>query len=108
VYPSTTSPVTPVVVARTAPGTTRTATKGYMLIVGGGSLATPDEILTNKLYMGPTAAVPNTADTETDFLVTTEPGSDAVPFYVSQEVTYADPVATGYTITITFTVTQNT
>jgi len=29
-----------------------------------------------------------------------------VPFYVSQSVAYTDAIATGYTITITFTVTE--
>ena len=89
---------------------TEDATKGYMLIVGDGSLAAPDYILTNELKMGDTATVPNDADVLTTFL-TTGAGPiapTAVPFYVSQTATYADPVQSGYTITITFTVTQNT
>lgn len=84
-------------------------TAGYMLIVGNGTLAAPDYILTNKLQMGATVAVPNTADTLTTFL-TTGAGPiapTAVPFYVSQTATYADAVQTGYTITITFTVLPN-
>jgi len=83
-------------------------TKGYMLIEGTGNLTDPQYILTNKLYMGPTAAVPYTADVLTTFLDESAPGTYSVPFYVSQEVTYADPVADGYTITITFTVTPKT
>jgi len=73
-----------------------------------GYMVSGTDALTNKLYMGATAAVPNTADTETTFLTTSGPGSDSVPFYVSQEVTYDDLVQSGYTITITFTVTPNT
>jgi len=85
-----------------------TVTAGYMLIVGGGTLAAPDYILTNKLKMGDTGAVPNNADVLTTFLDESAPGTYSVPFYVSQEVTYDDPVADGYTITITFTVTPKT
>ena len=83
-------------------------TKGKMLIVGGGSLAAPDKILTNKLYMGPDVDVAYAADTETTFLTTDGITDEYVPFYVSQTVEFTDPIATGYTITITFTVTQNT
>ncbi len=80
-------------------------TAGYMLIKGDGSLAAPDYILTNKLKMGDTGAVPNDADVLTTFLTTGGITDVAVPFYVSQTATYADPVQGGYTITITFTVT---
>ena len=72
---------------------------GYM--VSGGRLQ-------NKLNMGDTGAVPNNADVVTTFLTTSTITNEAVPFYVSQLVAYTDAVATGYTITITFTVTQNT
>ena len=73
---------------------------GYM-VNGAAALA-------NKLKMGDTGAVPNDADVVTTFLATGGVTDLAVPFYVSQTATYADPVASGYTITITFTVTLNT
>ena len=73
-----------------------------------GYMVSGTDALTNMLQMGPDAGVANTAATETTFLTTGGPGSDSVPFYVSQEVTYDDLVQSGYTITITFTVTQNT
>lgn len=79
-------------------------TKGFMLI---GPPATPTSILENKLKMGDTVAVPNDADVETTFLDTSTITDEIVPFYVSQTVEFTDPIATGYTITITFTVTQN-
>ena len=85
-----------------------TVTAGYMLIEGTGTLDAPQYILNNKLKMGDTAAVPNDADVLTTFLTTSDVTDEAVPFYVSQTATYADPVQSGYTITITFTVTQNT
>jgi len=82
-----------------------TVTAGYMLIEGTGTLAAPQYMLTNKLKMGDTGAVPNDADVETTFLSTDDITDASVPFYVSQTATYADPVQSGYTITITFTVT---
>ena len=83
-------------------------TKGYMLIVGTGTQASPQYILENKLLFGPATNPTATADTLTNFLTTSDITDAAVPFYVSQTATYADPVQSGYTITITFTVTQNT
>jgi len=50
-----------------------------------------------------------TLDTEVAFFTTgAGPGSWDIPLHVKQVVTYEDPVATGYSITITFTVTENT
>lgn len=73
---------------------------GYMVAPG-------PYVLVNKLKMGDSAAVPNDADVVTTFLTTAAAGTDPVPFYVSQLVSYQDVVAAGYTITITFTVTKN-
>ena len=72
--------------------------KGFM--VSGGN------VLANKLKMGGTAAVPNDADFLTTFLSTSSITDESVPFYVSQTVAYTDVVTPGYTITITFTVTE--
>ena len=47
------------------------------------------------------------ADTEKTFVDTSGPTDAAVSLYVSQDVAYTDTVATGYSITITFTVTPN-
>lgn len=81
--------------------------KGYMLIVGTGTQASPQYILENKLLFGPATNPTATADTSTNFLTTSDITDAAVPFYVSQTATYADAVQSGYSITITFTVTQN-
>ncbi|NVM23604.1 MAG: hypothetical protein HWN68_17710 [Desulfobacterales bacterium] len=63
-------------------------------------------VLGEKLLMGPAASPTNTADTVTTFLTTSAAGTDPVPFFINQAVGYTDAVATGYTITITFTVTK--
>ena len=73
-----------------------------------GYMVSGTDVLANMLQMGPDAGVAYTAATVTTFLTTSAITDAAVPFYVSQTATYADPVASGYTITITFTVTQNT
>ena len=48
------------------------------------------------------------ADTAKTFVDTSGPTNVAVSLYVIQDVSYADPVDTGYSITITFTVTPKT
>ena len=83
-------------------------TKGKMLIIGTGSLAAPQYILTNKLKMGDSGAVPNDADTAFTFVDTSGITNEVVSLYVSQTVAYADAVQSGYTITITYTVTEKT
>ena len=83
-------------------------TAGYMLIVGGGSLAAPDYILTNKLEISSEDASYVEADTAKTFLDTSDVTGEDIALYVSQLVTYDDPTAIGYTITITFDVTPKT
>ena len=83
-------------------------TKGYMLIKGTGTEASPEYILENQLLFGPATNPTATADTSTNFLTTSGITDEAVPFYVSQTATYADPVQSGYTLTISFTVTPKT
>jgi len=82
-------------------------TAGYMLIVGGGTQAAPDYILTNKLQISNEDANYINADTVKTFLTTSDITDATVKLFVSQLVDYDDPVATGYTITITFTATPN-
>ena len=76
----------------------KTPNTGYMV-------STTPYVLENKLLFGPATNPTATADTSTNFLTTGGITDETVPFYVSQLVSYADPVDTGYTITITFTVT---
>ncbi len=76
----------------------KTTNKGYMV---SGSY-----ILANKLLMGPAADNLGPADKPQTFLDVNAAGTYDVPFYVSQTVAYNDTVATGYNITITFTVTE--
>lgn len=74
-----------------------------------GHMVSGTDVLTNMLLFGPAASPTATADTETTFLTTGGiTSATPVPFYVSQTATYADAVQSGYSITITFTVTQNT
>lgn len=70
-----------------------------------GYMVSGSNVLTNMLQMGPDASVANTAATVTTFLTTDDITDETVPFYVSQTVEFTDPIATGYSITITFTVT---
>ncbi len=72
-----------------------------------GYMVSGTYVLTNMLLFGPAASPTATADTVTNFLTTSDITNAAVPFYVSQTATYADAVQSGYSITITFTVTQN-
>ena len=76
----------------------KTTNKGYM--VSGGN------VLTNRLLMGPAADNLGPADASQTFLDEYGYGPHDLPFHVSQMVTYTDVVAEGYTITITFTVTE--
>ena len=72
-----------------------------------GKMVSGGNVLGAMLKIGDTASPTNTADTITTFLTTSGAGTDSVPFYVSQTVGFADPVAAGYTITISFTVVGN-
>jgi hypothetical protein len=56
--------------------------------------------------MGPAADNLGPADASQTFLDEYGYGPHDLPFHVSQMVTYTDVVAEGYTITITFTVTE--
>lgn len=75
-----------------------TADKGYMV---SGTY-----VLANEFQMGRAADNLGPADASQTFLDVSAAGTYDVPFYVSQSVAYTDIVATGYTITITFTVTE--
>ncbi len=109
-----------------APGSTATATSSDGTLVGDnaagytvtgvdvktdnkGYMVSGVNVLHNKLEIGPSASPtpPLTfgpADTARTFLSTSSAGIVALSLYVSQVVAYNDVVATGYTITITFTV----
>jgi len=76
----------------------KTTNTGYMV---SGSY-----VLANELSMGPAADNLGPADASQTFLDVSAAGTYDVPFYVSQSVAYTDAVAEGYTITITFTVTE--
>ena len=76
----------------------KTENKGYM--VSG------ENVLTNRLLMGRAADNLGPADASQTFLDEYGYGPHDLPFHVSQMVTYTDVVAEGYTITITFTVTE--
>jgi len=76
----------------------KTTNTGYMV---SGSY-----VLANKLLMGPAADNLGPADASQTFLDVSAAGTYDVPFYVSQSVAYTDEVAEGYTVTITFTVTE--
>jgi len=71
-----------------------------------GYMVSGDYVLANKLLMGPAADNLGPADASQTFLDVNEAGTYDVPFYISQSVAYTDAIATGYTITITFTVTE--
>ncbi|TEU17683.1 MAG: hypothetical protein E3I25_02635 [Dehalococcoidia bacterium] len=71
-----------------------------------GYMASGSYVLANKLSMGPAADNLDPADASQTFLDVSTAGTYDVPFYVSQSVAYTDAIATGYTITITFTVTE--
>ena len=76
----------------------KTENKGYM--VSGG------DILSNKLLIGSDAGTLGPADEAQTFLDTSGITDEVIELHVSQMVAYTDVVATGYTITITFTVTE--
>ena len=76
----------------------KTTNTGYMV---SGSY-----VLANKLLLGPASDELGPADALQTFLDVSVAGTYDVPFYVSQMVAYTDAVAEGYTITITFTVTE--
>jgi len=76
----------------------KTTNTGYMV---NGSY-----VLANKFSMGPAADNLGPADASQTFLDVSATGTYDVPVYVSQSVAYTDAVAEGYTITITFTVTE--
>ncbi|UCD22351.1 MAG: hypothetical protein JSW22_01545 [Chloroflexota bacterium] len=71
-----------------------------------GYMVSGSYVLANRLLVGPAADNLGPADTSQTFLDVDEAGTYDVPFYVSQTVAYTDAIAAGYTITITFTVTE--
>ncbi len=83
-------------------------TAGYMLIMGDGTMAAPNYILGSRHEISDEDASYVPADTAKTFVDTSGPTNVAVSLYVIQDVSYADPVDTGYSITITFTVTPKT
>jgi hypothetical protein len=76
----------------------KTTNAGYM--VSGGN------VLANRLQIGPASSSLGPADASQTFLDVSAAGTYDVPFHVSQSIAYTDAVATDYTITITFTVTE--
>jgi len=76
----------------------KTTNTGYMV---SGSY-----VLANKLLLGPAADNLGPADASQTFLDVSASGTYDVPFYVSQSVAHTDAIATGYAITISFTVTE--
>ena len=79
----------------------KTPDTGYM-VSGGNVLATEFQMQDKDSVWCNASAVGTT------FLDVGAAGSYSFPFNVRQYVTYGDTVATGYTITITFTVTPKT
>jgi hypothetical protein len=75
----------------------KSTNKGYM--VSG------TDLLDSKHQISKDGTTYYDADTSVSFVDSTAPTDTAVSLYVKQLVAYDDPVATGYTITITFTVT---
>jgi subtilisin len=71
-----------------------------------GYMVSADHMLSNKLEIGPEGDQLGPADEFQTLLDVDAAGSYLVSFHVSQEVAYTDFVAEGYTITITFTVTE--
>jgi len=69
-----------------------------------GYMVSGSDVLANKLKISKEDATYVDADTSKNFVDTGVPTDVTVSLYVSQLVSYADPVASGYTITITFTV----
>ena len=77
-----------------------------------GCMVVSTNVLSNKLEIGPSASPTSPltfgpADSAQTFLGTSDVTDADVPCYVSQLVAYTDTVATGYTLTITFTVTAS-
>jgi hypothetical protein len=70
-----------------------------------GFLVSGSNPLHNKLRIGPAASPTSTADTQSSFVNTSGVTDQAVGLYVSQIIAANDVAASGYTITITFTVT---
>ena len=78
----------------------KASNKGYM--VSGTN------VLHNKLKIGPNSNPTATADTSVEFLNTNSSTDQDINLYVSQDISYSDTAASGYTITITFTVIEKT
>ena len=73
-----------------------------------GYMVSGSNVLTNKLKTSDADTDYVDADTEKVFLDTFGITGADIALYVSQVISYADPVATGYTITISFTVNPKT
>ena len=69
-----------------------------------GYMVSGSDVLANQHQISNADADYVNADTSKKFVDTSGPTDVTVSLYVSQLVSYADPVASGYTITITFTV----
>ena len=105
-----------------APGTTATGSStgslegnnsdGYIVtgidakMTNTGYMVSGENVMNNKFSMGPAADTLGNASMAQTFLDEYGYGPHDVPFHVSQMVAYTDAVAEGYTITITFTVTE--
>ena len=73
-----------------------------------GYMVVDSNVLASKHQISNEDANYVNADTAKTFVDTSEATDVTVSLYVKQGVTYTDPVDTGYSITITFTVTPKT
>jgi hypothetical protein len=69
-----------------------------------GCMVSGENALHDKFKIGTTALTLETADVSRTLLSTSGPGTNSVPLFVSQKISYNDAVANGYAITITYTV----
>lgn len=72
-----------------------------------GYMVSGTNVLQNYFMIGKDTSSLAAADTAQTLLNSTAAGSNPVPLYVSQTISPSDAIATGYSITITFTVTAN-
>ena len=64
-------------------------------------------VLGNKLKVGPPRNLMTYCDGESTLMTTADNGTHTIPLYVSQIINFDDPAVSGYTITLTYTVTAN-
>lgn len=82
-----------------------TVTGNDTKLTNTGYMVSGSDVLTNKLQISNYNGGWDNADTGHLFVSSSGPTGADISLYVSQLVSYTDPVATGYTITITITFT---